>query len=506
MGTSFIEPRLGALSFIAFIPVLKLAFRSSFALSYLYSLLMGLVMFAVANHWVYGFLENLIGAPVKTRLLFAIYLIYSAQVICLFVLTARWFARKLPSWASLAVTPLAACSIFHYWPAVFQFNPALTQINFTHMLQPVALFSHWSLAAFIIFINLLLVRQWLPKAKPQHLLTAPLTAFSLGFFLWLVLGAISRWNFNSDNAVPTPLTIGFHQPLEPVGAEQPSLKTGFTRSYTGELANSYYLAIAGASLIVWPESRPKDILDKPWVLNAYKNHAQKMAADLMVQEVTQVQQRPAQFRNASIFISKTQEHRLHHKVKRIPFGETLPEVLDHGLLGSWLRRFFSGVLKQIQAGEKPQIFTHNNIKILPQICYEFLDGHLVNSTLRQNPEVQLIIAQSNDSWFYSRSQVHLHNAFAVLRAVENRRPLLHVVNGGPSFVIDAYGEIRQRSEYQVAGGFIAELQISKSSQNHRVLIPPKTFIQLATSISLLVYLVVLLKPYRRPKRHRKNRP
>ena len=54
----------------------------------------------------------------------------------------------------------------------------------------------------------------------------------------------------------------------------------------------------------------------------------------------------------------------------------------------------------------------------------------------------LLFVATNNAWYGEGASAYQHAAHSVLRAVENRRPLLRVGNGGWSGWIDEYGLIR----------------------------------------------------------------
>ncbi len=89
------------------------------------------------------------------------------------------------------------------------------------------------------------------------------------------------------------------------------------------------------------------------------------------------------------------------------------------------------------------------MRIAPNICYENTIPHLIRghvSELRaRNEEPDLLINLTNDGWFFGSTELDLHLACAVFRAVECRKPFLIAANTGFSAAIDANGVIQNQA-------------------------------------------------------------
>jgi apolipoprotein N-acyltransferase len=125
----------------------------------------------------------------------------------------------------------------------------------------------------------------------------------------------------------------------------------------------------------------------------------------------------------------------YRKMRLLPFGEYLPL---EGVVPwpSWL-------VPRVHAmtpGEVRQQFA------LPQgdrvgvlICWENLFADFVRPTVRDG--AQLLVQLTNDAWFGRTGAPRQHNLASVLRAVENRTPIVIASNTGPSQIIDPYGRV-----------------------------------------------------------------
>jgi len=78
------------------------------------------------------------------------------------------------------------------------------------------------------------------------------------------------------------------------------------------------------------------------------------------------------------------------------------------------------------------------------ICYEIIFPDLVRRFVNAGATVMATI--TNDAWFGRTGAPHQHFSMAVLRAVENRVPIIRAANTGISGFIDAKGRILETSD------------------------------------------------------------
>jgi len=239
------------------------------------------------------------------------------------------------------------------------------------------------------------------------------------------------------------------------------------------------------------------MLDNASVLNAYKRHAGAMGSDLIVQD-TGRRRRDGTFGmyNSSIFIEKNGRTAVYNKITRMPFGEYIPDSLNIFPLGELLHHLFKDINKKINAGNSYAIFKSNDLNILPLICYDILNTDLIHDAIRQSPEINLIVLQSNDSWFFSEKEVDMHNRFAVLIAVETGRPILHVNNGGPSYYISGQGKSVPLTTFNSSGAFLAHIPAPQTKDDTSSLLftpPPRWFLLAASYLSIGVLLFIAFR-------------
>ena len=92
---------------------------------------------------------------------------------------------------------------------------------------------------------------------------------------------------------------------------------------------------------------------------------------------------------------------------------------------------------------------------------------------------------SNNAWFGASRQPYQHLNASVLRAVENRRPLLHVINNGPSAVVLPSGRRLLQSEYGQEAAYWVDIPAPGSAADSFFTRHPTLFLDLILLLTAL---------------------
>ena len=95
-------------------------------------------------------------------------------------------------------------------------------------------------------------------------------------------------------------------------------------------------------------------------------------------------------------------------------------------------------------GEEFTLFDIKNHRFGVSICFEIAFPNLVRQPV--NRGANFLVNITNDAWFGKSAASYQHMAMGVLRAVENRVPIVRAANTGISGTIDPDGRMRQRTE------------------------------------------------------------
>ena len=151
------------------------------------------------------------------------------------------------------------------------------------------------------------------------------------------------------------------------------------------------------------------------------------------------------------------------KMQLVMFGEYIP-------FSDWIPDsfFLKTLCQRAHWGKEPRSFPlpdrSGNIiyTAAANICFESSIPQLIRSqvlTLRaRDEEPDILINISNDGWFRHSSQIDMHLASNIFRAVENRKPFLSATNAGFSVHIDGNGRILSCGERKVPSVVLADVQ------------------------------------------------
>ena len=123
----------------------------------------------------------------------------------------------------------------------------------------------------------------------------------------------------------------------------------------------------------------------------------------------------------------------------VPFGEYIPLRSVFG----WLEKVVPiGGDFEPGTGARPVELPvgRSKVPVGVLICYEDIFPALARASVLEGAELLAVL--TNNGWFGEGGAAYQHAAHSVLRAVETRRPVVRVGNGGWSGWIDEYGYIR----------------------------------------------------------------
>jgi apolipoprotein N-acyltransferase len=115
----------------------------------------------------------------------------------------------------------------------------------------------------------------------------------------------------------------------------------------------------------------------------------------------------------------------------------------------------------LTAGTRPLAVEVQGFEVAATICYETTLPRAIRTMVhslaaeRRRPDV--IANLTNDGWFWGSSELDMHLAAAVLRAVEVRTPIVVAANTGISAWIDGSGRVRRRGPKRATATVRAEV-------------------------------------------------
>lgn len=103
------------------------------------------------------------------------------------------------------------------------------------------------------------------------------------------------------------------------------------------------------------------------------------------------------------------------------------------------------------------------VRYAPDVCYETVIPHLIRRQVlelrQQGQEPDVLVNVTNDGWFRGSSELDMHLACGVFRAIEMRKPLVISANTGISAWIDSNGRVVQQAQRMKPSYLIADVQL-----------------------------------------------
>jgi apolipoprotein N-acyltransferase len=150
------------------------------------------------------------------------------------------------------------------------------------------------------------------------------------------------------------------------------------------------------------------------------------------------------YNSALLIEPNAPEIHVYHKMHLVPFGEYVPfiETLP------WLARltpYQGDRIPSLSFGREPVSLRLGPYRLAVSVCFEDTIPQVIARFFRsvaQGEKPDALINLSNDGSFRGSSELEMHLAVGVFRAVEHRVPLARAVNTGLSALVDGNGEIR----------------------------------------------------------------
>jgi apolipoprotein N-acyltransferase len=176
----------------------------------------------------------------------------------------------------------------------------------------------------------------------------------------------------------------------------------------------------------------------------------------------------------------------------VMFGEYIP-------FAKWFPNLYrlSPITAGTEEGDGPKALCIGGVCYSPNICYETAIPHVIRNQVAtltaEGHRPDVLVNITNDAWYWGSSELDMHLACSVFRAVETRIPLVVAANGGVSAWIDAEGLIRAQSPRQKPDVIIADVELNANSGPTAYVATGDWF---AGACLLCVIAVVLINWYR----------
>ncbi len=216
------------------------------------------------------------------------------------------------------------------------------------------------------------------------------------------------------------------------------------RSLTEEAAR------AGAEIVVWPESAVSYTFrdDGAWAAQL-GDLAARHGIDLVVGGLTRSPS--GKYENSSVLVRADRGMTAKApKRELVPFGEYMPLRWLFGRIPA-----LANEVGEFEPGTNTVVFEGRSARIGPLVCFEAVFPGLGLDLVRGR--AQLLVNQTNDSWFGTTGGPEQHLDHALLRSAETGLPMARAANSGISALVHGGGHVAARLETGQRGVLVADL-------------------------------------------------
>lgn len=463
VGIPWLSPELYWTAWIGWVPLL-FALRNAGPGSALFcGWAAGTLCFAIASHWMLDFVGHLDDySPSLTILLSLGFWLYAGFSLALACLLFRWITLQLRGWELLSF-PLCIVGTMALYPLLFQTHFAEAQAEFLTGLQALDLVGAKGMDMVMLMSSVLIYRLAVGPRGGRAL--AGNLAGAVVLCVWFAYGGWSLAHWDSRMQDWEIRRIGLVQPNDAVSLAIPEPPRGFSREQPEEMAATRRLAQAGAQLVIWPEARYKGYFDHYSVRQAYAKALAQSGVSLVFHDVEQRWKDGSEVHyNSVMHIDRQgQEAGLYRKMQRMPFGEYRPEFFTLPGLNWLTNQIFGEFLRPLAAGTEHGEFLVDGMRLVPKVCYETAFPSDVAEAIGGDAAGKVLLFVSQDNWFGETTQPFQHRAMSVVRAVENRVPMIHLINNGPSVVAAPNGRTLASTSAFSRAELVADLPFSPTA-------------------------------------------
>ena len=211
-------------------------------------------------------------------------------------------------------------------------------------------------------------------------------------------------------------------------------------------------ATPAPDLYVWPESGvPNDAIHNQRAHIFLQGLANTYGAAVLTGSRVDGARSTHETNSAVMFVPDAFKPERYDKQRLVPFGEFIP---FRGILDPLVGRAFQFPPDDASVGPHDSPLPGSTARagkfsLGPFICYESM--YPMDVRAMTNLGADLLVTESNDSWFRSSAARQQHLAAVTLRAIENRREVVRSTTTGITCVLDAEGRVLSRLPDDQAG-------------------------------------------------------
>jgi apolipoprotein N-acyltransferase len=386
----------------------------------------------------------------------------------LFVALSRVAVHQL-RWPAMVAVPIV-------WTGLDMASVAHSQIHWHRLIQVADLAGGYGVS-FLVMFGAAAISAALPaRGRPPRLRMLAIPAIVL-----LAVLCYGSWRLEPGQRRPGPTIALIQGSIDTYVKTDPGEATTVFQQYFG-LSQAACQERPHADLVVWPETMLREPyltytadVQAPagaeWDVDRLKSAAEQsrtfmlqMSRSLGVPLLLGVDtihygRQTCERYNSALYVSpQGQLGPRYDKVHPVLFGEYMPLAKTF----PWIYRL-TPLQAGIESGTSAPVFSAGSARIAANICYESVLSHVIRDQVvtqrTRGEEPDILVNLTNDGWFRGSSELDLHLACGVFRAIECRKPFLVAANTGFSAWIDAGGRIVKQAGRRTTGWIIADVEL-----------------------------------------------
>ncbi|MCF7872756.1 MAG: apolipoprotein N-acyltransferase [Candidatus Omnitrophica bacterium] len=406
IGLAFLFPKASFLVWFSLVPLFFILNKKKSAKGFLSFFLFGLIYYGISLYWVnhvsiLGFILLIIYLSLFYLVFYLLGTFFIKRPLCQLVIPAAWvvveFLKEI------------------IWCGFSWANLGYSQFNHLYLIQ-IADIGGTKLISFVIVLVNFLIWEIINKRILKRL-----------FFLLLIFVAITTYSSFRLKEKESRKKID-------VSLIQPNI---LDKQFLGpedkkEILKSLSILTERTpedNLVVFPEAAWPYLLDKEDI-KLITNFVKESKRNILIGAITREN---AHYYNSALFFNKSGNLvETYNKIKLVPFGEYVP-----------LRRYLKFIkvlnsIGDITPGEEKKSFSFQDKAFATLICFEDIFPYYVAKVAEDK---DFLLNITDDSWFYGQPEAGQHLSIMVLRAIENRIPMVRAANSGISGWVSSEGHI-----------------------------------------------------------------
>jgi apolipoprotein N-acyltransferase len=377
---------------------------------------------------------------------FPLFLVFSFLIgiqHAVFLPLARYLKDRF-GWSLVVIVP-ALYTVIEYWmPLPMPIALSVGLVYQPFFLQPLDILGMHGVSLLIAVFSAALYFACISvRLNKRKIMMASIGIAILIISFQILYGLYGFSRYKDDPGSPS-VDIAMIQPVSPLKVRNADVQ--LQELLANNLKRLSFKAIDARDhppdLLIWPEgagsfsSRTPEF--NPPYMRAVIDIQRATSATLLVQDVEFVRMRDTRrlryYSTASLVLPVGNSVENYRKNILMPFGEYLPMEDRFPIL----RKIFSEA-RSVLPGKEANPISGPGGPFAALICYEVIFPNYVRKYVGR--DCRYIVNLTNDLWYGHRQQPMQHLGMTVLRAIENRKPIVRSTNSGISAFIDARGVI-----------------------------------------------------------------